>query len=183
MFGQLYDCTPNEQQRVAANALATYTKTWKLKHKGAWGKAPENVLTRPAVKKVIKFPEFPEDLDLDPADAEFENGLSEFYNGAYASSGHADRTAHFATAIRSAVTARQIHKWIHRHPEDFMKWKAGQLTDGPTFLDDEAAAAEAQAAWEEVGRLLRSARLQPFHRKRASKRLEELYRRWENSVL
>src|SRR6516165_4730417 len=96
MFGQLYDCTPNEQQRVAANALATYTKTWKLKHKGAWGKAPENVLTRPAVKKVIKFPELPEDLDLDPADAEFENGLSEFYNGAYASSGHADRTAHFA---------------------------------------------------------------------------------------
>jgi hypothetical protein len=184
MFGLLYECTPDEQREVAAKALATYIKTWKSKHKGVLGKIPENILISPGIEKLITFSEFPEELDLDPADAEFENGLAEFCNGAYSSSIHADRTTHFATAIQSAVTARQIDKWIDRHPTDFMKWRAGQLIDGPTFLDDKAATTEAQAAWEYVGRLFKSHHLHPSpHRKRSSKRLMELYRRWESSVL
>jgi hypothetical protein len=75
MFGLLYECTPDQQREVAAKALATYIKTWKAKHKGVLGKIPENILISSGIEKMITFPEFPEELDLDPADTEFEKWL------------------------------------------------------------------------------------------------------------
>jgi hypothetical protein len=187
MFGLLYERTPDEQREIAAKALATYIKIWKSKHQGVWREVPEELLIARSIEKRITLPDFPEELDLDPADAEFENGLTEFWSGAYSSSNHANRTRHFATSIQSAVTARQIHKWIQHHPTDFVKWKAGRLIDEPTFLDDQVAIAEAQKAWEYVDRLFKSQRRHPplpaVHRKRSSKRAMELYRRWESSIL
>ena len=187
MFGLLYERTSDEQREIAAKALATYIKTWESKHNGVWRDVLEEILIHRSIGKGVTFPDFPEELDLDPADAEFENGLTEFWNGAYSSSNHANRTRHFATSIHSAVTACQIHKWIQHRPADFVKWKAGRLTEGPTFLDDQATVAEAQRAWEYVDRLFKSRRRHPLlpqaHTKRSSKRAMELYRRWESSIL
>jgi hypothetical protein len=128
----------------------------------------------------------PEDLDLDPADAEFENGLLEFHNGVL-SPRHNHYTAHFATAIRSAVTARQINSWLQNHPDKCGKWKAGRRFEGPTFLDDQVASIEALSAWKFVGDLLREQHTSiamPFSKQlRSSKQIERQYRNWEEAVL
>jgi hypothetical protein len=188
MFSLLYRCTREEQREIAAKALDSYVDTWKTKHRGIWRSVPQRVLVNGHSGEAPDFPEFPAELDLDPADAEFENGLAEFYNGAYLASNHDDQTIHFATAIRSAVAARQIDKWIHRHPYAYRKWRAGRLLDGPTFLDDEAATYEAQTAWEFVDHLFKIQHhgVRPWSHTgsgAASKKVAALYRRWERSAL
>jgi hypothetical protein len=188
MFALLYGRTRDEQQEVAAKILDSYIDIWKSKHKGIWATIPQSLLVNGHSGKTPDFPEFPEELDLDPADAEFENGLAEFYNGVYVPSNHEDQTVHFATAIRSAVAARQIDRWIHRHPDAYKRWKAGRLIDGPTFLDDESATHEAQTAWEFVDRLFKMQHhgARPWSHTRngaASKKVAALYRRWEELIL
>jgi hypothetical protein len=176
MFGLLYRCMTEEQRNVARAALYKYLEIWNTKHKDALQAIPEQVLANGTKGKRPALPEFPEDLD--PADAEFENGLIEFYNGSYFVTSHSRRTEHFATAIRSAVTARQINRWLQEHPKDYAKWKAGRGIDGPTFLDDEAAADEAQMMWAFVDNLLKKQLLHPL-----SRQIERLYKRWEESVV
>jgi hypothetical protein len=185
MFGLLYRCGTDAQRNVAKAALYTYIEIWKAKHKNALKLIPVRVLANATNGKRPALPEFPEDLD--PADAEFENGLIEFYNGAFFPGSHARRTQHFATAIRSSVTARQINRWLREHPDDYAKWKAGRGIDGPTFLDDDAAADEAQRMWKFVEKLLTeqcAASPIPFaQRLRPSKRISQLYKQWEESIL
>lgn len=130
------------------------------------------------------LPDFPEDLD--PADAEFENGLLAFYNGAYFPGPDSRRTVQFATAIRSAVTARQINMWMREHPDDYAKWKAGRKFGGATFLGDEAAADEAERAWKFVDYLLNRQQplAIPFEKQLPFlNRIAKLYDSWEDSVL
>jgi hypothetical protein len=59
---------------------------------------------------------------------------------------HSEHTTHFAAAIRSAVTARQIHTWILHQPGDDATGKYGQDYHGSNFLQDAAAADEAGMA-------------------------------------
>jgi hypothetical protein len=186
MFLMLFRCAKERQPNIAAYTLNTYTPTWKEKHKNALQELPDIVLANGSKRHRPAFPALPEDLILDPADAEFENGLLEFYKGAVAPL-HSRYTAHFATAIRSAVTARQINRWLQNHPHEYAKWKAGRSFEGPTFLDDAAASEEALAAWISVSDLLREHQISaiiPFSaRLQSSKRMEALYRRWEEAVL
>lgn len=185
MFGLLYRCTTEEQRNVAKAALHTYVEIWNAKHKNALRLIPERILASATNGKRPALPEFPEDLD--PADAEFENGLLEFYNGAFFSPSHPQGTQHFATAIRSSVTARQINRWLRERPDDYAKWKAGRGIDGPTFLDDAAAADEAQRMWIFVEKLLKkqyAAGPIPFEKRLgSSRRLSLLYKQWEESIL
>jgi hypothetical protein len=185
MFGLLYKCTIEEQRNVAKVALYTYVEIWNAKHERTLKTFPERILTNKTVGKRPELPEFPEDLD--PADAEFENALIEYYNGTFFRTGHAQRTVHFATAIRSAVTARQINAWLREHPDDYATWKAGRGIEGPTFLADEAAADEAQMAWTLVADLLKKQRAivrRPFAGQFwSSRQMAQLYKRWEESVL
>jgi hypothetical protein len=121
-------------------------------------------------------PDFPEDLG--PADAEFENGLMEFRNGSLPSSNHTRRTMHFATAIRSAVLARQINAWLCTHSRDYAKWKMGQTFEGPTFLDDEPAAKEAETTWTLVDALMKE---QP--KPHSLSKEAAAYKRWQETSL
>jgi hypothetical protein len=185
MFGLLYRCTTKEQRNVAKATLYTYVEIWEEKHKNASKLIPERVLTNGTDGKRPPLPEFPEDLD--PADAEFENGLIEFYNGAFFSHKHPRRTQHFATAIRSSVTARQINRWLSQHPDDYVEWKTGRGIYGSTFLDDDAAADEAQRMWILVEQLLKKQHASspiPFEKRLpSSRRLSLLYKQWEESIL
>ena len=185
MFRLLYQCATDEQRNVAKAALYTYVDIWNAKHNDALKSIPERVLVNRIEHRRPELPEFPEDLD--PADAEFANGLIEYYNGAHFVASHSRPTAHFATAIRSAVTARQINRWLSEHPDDYAEWKAGLGFDGPTFLDDEAAADEAQRAWKFVDDLLKEQRTvvpTPFAQQlRSAKQIARLYRHWEASIL
>lgn len=184
MFGELFRCTPDRQRTVAAKALQTYVDIWKEKHKGALQTIPETILADGINSKPPPPPDLPEDLD--PADAEFENGLFEFYNAAYFPAAHSRRTVGFATAIRSAVTARQIDRWLREHPDDYAKWQAGREFRGPTFLDDAVAAEEARTAWKFVDDLLKEqgAPAAPLaEQSRSSKEIERLYKIWEEAVL
>jgi len=181
MFRLLYRCTTEGQRNVAKAALCTYVKTWNMKHGDVMRAIPERLLAYETEGKRPPLPDFPEDLD--PADAEFENGLIEFYNGAYFNAPHPRHTMHFATAIRSAVTARQIERWLRDHPDDYAKWKSGRGIDGPTFLDDEAAAKEALTAWKFVADLLKVQPIAVYELWQSTKRIERSYKHWEDTVL
>jgi hypothetical protein len=184
MFGELFRCTPDQQRTVAAKALQTYVDIWTEKHSEALQTLPETILADGINRKPPPPPDFPEDLD--PADAEFENGLFEFYNAAYFPAAHNQRTVGFAAAIRSAVTARQINRWLRGHPDDYAQWKAGREFGGPTFLDDAAAAEEARTAWMFVDDLLKAQHvpITPFAKQSQSvQQIERLYKQWEESIL
>jgi hypothetical protein len=186
MFLMLFRCAKEQQRSIAAQTLNTFTPIWKEKHRNALQELPDVVLADDSQGNRRMFPDLPEDLDLDPADAEFENGLLKFHNGVL-SPRHNRYTAHFATATRSAVTARQINSWLHNHPDEYGKWKAGRSFEGPTFLDDEAASIEALSAWGFVANLLReqhtSATIPLLKQLRSSKQIERLYRNWEEAAL
>jgi len=126
-----------------------------------------------------RLPEFPETLD--PADAEFENAVLEFYNGAYFRLDRAERTGHFATAIKSTVLARQINRWMADFPKEYEKWRSGRAIVEVTFLDDDAASSEAERAWTFVDAALKS---QPRKIFGAGSRtaIAGYYRRWEESA-
>lgn len=184
MFELLYRCSIQEQCKVAKAALDTYIPIWNAKHTDALKPVPEHILVDSNKVNRPELPDFPEDLD--PADAEFENGLIEFYNGAFFPTKRAERTVHFATAIRSAVTARQINRWLHEHPDEYARWKSGRGIDGPTFLDDEAAADEAEMAWKFVDKLLKQCAVHAMPsaaKLRSSRQVAQLYKRWEESIL
>lgn len=177
MFGLLYRCATEGQRNVAREALRTYVVIWNTKHEDVVRQLPQLLLTPEIHGKRPKLPEFPEDLD--PADAEFENGLIEYYNGAFFSANHGQHTMEFATAIQSAVVARQNNKWLSNHQDDYANWKSGSGIGGPTFLDDEAAAKEAEIAWKLIDASLKG-QPKPL---RQSWHAAVLYKRWEDSVL
>ena len=131
MFGLLYRCATEGQRNVAREALRTYVVIWNTKHEDVLRQLPQLLLTPEIHGKRPKLPEFPEDLD--PADAEFENGLIEYYNGAFFSANHGQHTMEFATAIRSAVVARQINKWLSNltksHLIPRIRWRLTSKTD------------------------------------------------------
>lgn len=174
MFQRLYQCKADDQRTIAKVMLWMYLEIWAAKHDDDIRQLPLHLLISNERKQ--ELPNFPEDLD--PADAEFENGLVEFYNGSLFPSRHDQRTMHFATAIRSAITARQINKWLCGHPDDYAKWKTGRPFNGPTFLDDEMAASEAEIFWKLFDALVKE---QP--KSFDLSREPAAYRRWEETIL
>ncbi|MBV8776074.1 MAG: hypothetical protein JO258_02650 [Alphaproteobacteria bacterium] len=186
MFLLLFRYSKNEQRDVTTQALYTYVPIWQQKHSDSLQDIPDYLLSRGSIVKRLTFPDLRDDLDLDAADAEFESGLLEFCHGV-SSSSHRRYTAAFATAIRSAVTARQINKWMEGHPEAYARWKKGRRFRGPTFLDDDAAAEEACSAWAFVQRLLREqhmpTRSSLSEQVRSTQEAVRLYRNWEETVL
>lgn len=180
MFRQLFLYPAEAQQKIAADILSEYIGVWNAKHPNEtaipqW--TPGH--TQPAL------PEF--DGDLDPADAEFENALIEFYNGTSRTADQMQRTMHFAGAIRSTVLASQINRWLHDFPDEYRRWKEGLMTTGPTFLDDEAAANEAERMWLRVDGLLAKQRVADSGlsetRLIRSTDIAKAYDDWEKSLL
>jgi hypothetical protein len=153
MFLMLFRCAKEQQRSIAAQTLNTYTPIWKKKHRNALQELPDIVLANGPQRARRVFPDRPEDLDPDPADAEFENALVEFHNGVL-SPRHNRYTAHFATAIRSAVTARQINSWLQNHPDEFGVLLAVRSFERPTFLDVDAASKEALSSGSFIAYLL-----------------------------
>lgn len=187
LFRLLYCRSAEMQQRIAAEVLSAYVGIWIEKHpeyasisieKHSEQSVPWTLYYGADQQPRIR--EFPSNPD--PADAEFENALIEFNNGASQSIDHAEHTKHFATAIRSSVLARQINQWLHDFPDQFERWKNGLPLDGPSFLDDEVAAREAESAWINVGRLIGK---QHFSSRKfeGDVRLAEAYDDWEKSLL
>jgi hypothetical protein len=176
MFRLLYRCRLSEQRKVTAAALERYVPIWKSKHPGPMSSIPDRILSSISARRRPMPPEFLEELD--PADAEFENGIIEFYNGSIADP--SQRTAHFATAIRSAVLARQIDTWLRAHPGSYLQWKTGHGFHGPTFLQDDAAASEAELMWKFVANLLKPCSSRS--RLLWSRQLEKAYEEWEESA-
>jgi hypothetical protein len=186
MFRQLYLCPTNVQQMIATSTLLQYAKIWNEKHLD-WDKITSSKLEYIA-NQVAEFPKF-NSIELDPADAEFENALIEFANGSAGQISHAEHTIHFASSIRSAVLATQIDRWRHDLPAQYMLWKEGRKLSGPTFLDDEGAVAEAENAWSRVDDLFKQfdrPRMRIFERLEQSVRpseIEQVYNDWEKSIL
>jgi len=185
LFLTLLRCTKEQQLSIAAHTLETYAPIWKAKHTNALQRLPDTVLANDTQGNGRVFSGLLENIDLDPADTEFENGLLEFQNGV-SSLQHRRHTAHFATAVRSGVTARQINKWLQNHADDYAKWSAGRSFNGPTFLDDEPASEEALSAWRFVDHLFRRQHVNstvPFVEKmRSSRDIERQYRKWEETI-
>jgi len=182
LFRLLFARSAEMQQRIAVEALSAYADIWnkknpELKHIPA-------LIIGHRVDQYPDIPEFPSNLD--PADAEFETALIEFHNGTSRSIDHAQQTKHFATAIRSAVLARQVNQWISDYPRQLERWKDGLPLDGPSFLDDETAAKEAENAWIGVDRLIAQQHVssRKFESEVGSlRRLSEAYNDWEKSLL
>jgi hypothetical protein len=181
MFRLLFRFPAKEQRSVARAALCMYVHIWREKHDSELKQVPDYLLANGIRGERPTLPEFPEDLD--PADAEFENGLLEFYNGTFFPGTHPQHTMHFATAVRSAVTAMQINRWLRAHPDDYAKWKAGSGFNGPTFLDDEEATAEAQVAWKYIADLLKAQPPKSYRLWRPGRRIEQFYQDWEATIL
>lgn len=184
MFRQLFYCTIEEQKKITANALLGYGKIWDKKHPELATSSFIGVHKQyEALRKPSKI-ELPDELD--PADAEFANAILEFFEGISENVGPIERTKHFATAIRSSVLAMQINRWIRDFPNQFERWRAGELVSGPTFLQDKAAANDAENAWVHIDFLL-------SHTRNASTgmqstevpmgNIEAAYQEWERSLL
>lgn len=179
MFRELYVMPSDIQRSITADVLSMYLPNWTKKHPhddwaGKWlgQKGNERPLEPPNANQ------------LDAADAEFENAVIEFENGLFDKNPHSS-TSHFATAIRSAVLALQINKWVHDCPEQYSYWRSGQPFDGPTFLEDEAASAVAEIAWIRVEEFFRTQKI-VARRPRLTPRaveIEEAYAEWEKSLL
>jgi hypothetical protein len=185
MFMLLYKCSARQQYHIAITALSRYVEIWTKKHEKSWAVTLKEFLMSPTIGRHSKLPEFPDNLD--PADAEFENGLIEFYSGSDFKNDHAQRTIHLATAIRSSVLAKQIEQWRLDYPEECAKWKAGQWLEGPTFLEDELAAKEAIKAWIFVDEQLKAQRTFKWRYRLkgywSANKVARLYKRWEELVL
>ena len=182
VFGELYLLPFDGQRVVAADALHIYAAVWTGKHPDA-----------PIEKWIAGLPGgqgmplFAVSGKLDPADAEFENGLMQFSRAMTAQS-RSERTARFATSIRSAVLARTINRWLHDRPAEYQAWSRGEHSTGPTFLEDEGALKEAEMAWKEIDELFRqsSSILTRSHELRPRGRPSDFERQrtaWETSLL
>jgi hypothetical protein len=144
MFRQLFLCSTKEQKIIAAQALLLYRNIWNEKHpKVAFPWRSLEADAQPNALPQLREP-------LDPADAEFENAAVEYIAGTSGNEDHSKRTAHFASAIRSSVLAIQINRWVRDFPQQYQRWRSGRSFEGPTFLDDEQAATDAENAWKRV---------------------------------
>jgi hypothetical protein len=171
MFLQLFQCAKPDQEAVAKAALERYRPIWDRKHH----RPPPS-----AARYLAGLSEDPIADDLDPADAEFEEGATEFEQGIM-SDDHAEYTRHFASAIRSSIVAEQINVWIANHAESYRRWRDGQSFNGPTFLDAPTAVRTATAAWVLVEKSLAEA-LKSRPRPARDGDVEAHYKEWEESI-
>jgi hypothetical protein len=175
MFQQLFFCTTEEQRIIVVKALSAYGRIWNEKH--------PKLMLADIDELRQELPSFPDDLD--PADTEFQNSVFEYRAGLSLKIDHAERTSHFATAIRSSVLAIQINRWILGFPDQYKRWRAGRIDSGPTFLDDKTAASDAENAWIRIDGLFarqpsRDANIRMRH---IPNEIEEAYFNWERSLL
>lgn len=178
MFGLLYRRSRQDQLQIATEVLETYADTWKAKHqdRAKIRSVPERLM-KASFDLRPDLPELPDDADA--ADAEYENALTEYYNGKFYANTPEEWTSNFASAIRSTVAAHQISRWMRKYPQSYQLWNAGRDFDGPTFLEDDSAADEAAGMWQFVERLLRrtypATEITPISR--------SLYEQWEATYL
>lgn len=177
MFWQLFSRTFDEQEKITKGALLRYFDIWNKKH-------PDQILqlmTFNLREDESSNGDFSEDID--PADNEFRNAVMEFNQGISETSEPLERIKHFATSIRSSVLAIQINRWIRDFPEQHERWKARKLINGPTFLDDKAAADDAQEAWEYIDYLFSDEWPSRATTEIPMNKIEDAYRAWEQSLL
>jgi hypothetical protein len=182
MFRQLFFCTAEEQRKIAARALSAYETIWIEKHPNMPG-IPLGPFLNTVEQQEVIFPG-----NLDPADTEIENAVIEYLNGMSQKIGHAERTAHFATTIRSSILAIQINRWIHDFPDDYKRWQAGLTFSGRTFLDDKNAAHDAENAWADIDALIAKQLASKTNFRRRLQvipmvKVEEAYNAWERTLL
>jgi hypothetical protein len=179
MFRQLFLRSFDEQKKITEGALALYFDIWNSKH-------PDKPKHLPLVTFGLREDEslngdFSEEID--PADTEFCNAILEYNEGISETGKPLERINHFATSIRSSVLAIQINRWIRDFPDQYGRWRAGKLVKGPTFLDDKAAADDAQKAWESIDYLLSHEWPGRAMAEVPMNKIDDAYRAWERSLL
>lgn len=186
MFRELYVLPWSVQRDITAHVLSMYLPIWTKKHPNDdWIKkylAGEGNGRR---SDKDGFSEPLNDEQFDAADVEFDNAMTELDNALPDQNPHS-RTSHFATAIRSAVLAMQMDRWIHDFPEQYNHWSSGRPFIGPTFLEDEAASKAAESAWVRVDSLFKKEKVAGRSHRLASKNvfeIEQAYSEWEKSLL
>jgi hypothetical protein len=179
MFLRLFSRTFDEQKKIAEGALVLYFEIWNRKH-------PDKVKHLPLMTFSLREDkslngDFSEELD--PADNEFCNAILEYNEGISETDKPLERISHFATSIRSSVLAIQINRWIRDFPDQYERWRAGKLVNGPTFLDDEAAADDAQKAWESIDDLFSHEGPDRAMAEIPMIKIEDACQAWERSLL
>lgn len=179
MFWQLFSHTFDEKKKITESALALYFDIWNAKH-------PDKANHLPLVTFSLREDEslngdFSEDID--PADNEFCNAILEYNEGISGTGQPLAQINHFATSIRSSVLAIQINRWIRNYPDQYERWRAGKLVNGPTFFDDETAADDAQKAWESIDYLFSNESPGRAMAEVPMNKIEDAYRAWERSLL
>ena len=179
IFWQLFSRSFDEQKKITEGALALYFAIWNTKH-------PDKAKHLPLAAFSLREDEslngdFSEDID--PADNEFCNAILEYNEGISGTAQPLERINHFATSIRSSVLAIQINRWIRDFPDQYERWRAGELVNGPTFLHDEAAADDAQKAWESIDHLFSHESPGRAKAEVPMNKIEDAYRAWERSLL
>jgi hypothetical protein len=179
MFWQLFSRTFDEQKKITEGALVLYFDIWNRKHPD---KAKHLPLTTFSLREDESLNgDFFEEID--PADNEFCNAILEYNEGISETCKPLERINHFATSIRSSVLAIQINRWIRDFPDQYERWRAGKLVNGPTFLDDKAAADDAQKAWESIDDLFSHEWPGRAMAEIPMNKIEDAYRAWERSLL
>jgi hypothetical protein len=178
MFWQLFSRSFDEQKKITEGALALYFDIWNSKH-------PDKAKHLPLMTFSLREDDSLSDdfsEKTDPADSEFCNAIME-YNEGISETGLLERINHFATSIRSSVLAIQINRWIRDFPDQYEHWKAGKHVNGATFMDDEAAADDAQKAWESIDYLFSHQWPGRAMAEIPMNKIEDAYRAWERSLL
>jgi len=179
VFWQLFSRTFDGQKSITKHALLPYLNIWNEKHPS---KTIPVALTTFSLHEDLSS-KFDPAEEIDAADNEFCNAFLEYAEGASDNSGAIERVKHFATSIRSSVLAIQINRWIRDFPDQHQRWRTGKLISGPTFLDDEAAANDAEGAWEHIDLLFSHSRHDRAIPEIPTNKIEVAYREWERSLL
>lgn len=177
MFWQLFSRAFEEQKSITKDVLLVYLNIWNEKHPAIYLSPEEFHQDNDLVSKI----ELCEKIDA--ADNEFCNAFIEYVEGMSNNSRKVEGVKHFATSIRSTVLAIQINRWIRDFPDQYERWKAGRLVSGPTFLDDKAAANDAEKAWEHIDYLFSNVPQDRPVSEIPMNRIDAAYREWERSLL
>ena len=179
MFWQLFSRSFDGQKSITKDALLPYLNIWNQKHPGKTMQLP--ALAFDLHEDSSWGFDFPHEIDAE--DNEFCNAFLEYTEGASENTPAIERVKHFAASIRSSVLAIQINRWIRDFPDEYNRWRAGKLVSGPTCLDDEAAANDAEKAWEHIDVLFSHTRQDRAMPEIPTNKIEVAYREWERSLL
>ncbi|MGH9765832.1 MAG: hypothetical protein ACREAB_00225 [Blastocatellia bacterium] len=124
-----------------------------------------------------QLPDEPDDPD--PADAAFLSSLDGLLLAASYRGDPFTLTSSCASAINSAINARQSNVWMADDPEGVEMWKTQQYFPGRSVIENVAAIAVAEREWKKVAEWLEERQVWNIPEEADEEEIEKALARWK----